>query len=80
MAEQQEPFADVVILEGGFSIPELKWRELVFVGAVRPEGDHWVRDPSRPLPAFRIPGLFQVGTRLRVEHREGRTLVRPERG
>jgi hypothetical protein len=80
MAEQQEPFTDVVVLEDGFSIPELKWRELVFVGAVRPEGDRWVRDPSRPLPAFRIPGLFPVGTRLRVEHRKGRALVRPERG
>jgi hypothetical protein len=80
MAEQQEPFADVEVLEDGFSIPELKWRELVFVGAVRPEGDRWVRDPSRPLPDFRIPGLFPVGTRLRVEHREGRALVRPERG
>lgn len=80
MAEQQEPFTDVVILEHGFSIPELKWRELVFVGAVRCEGDRWVRDPSRPLPVFRIPDLFPVGTRFRVEHREGRALVRPERG
>jgi hypothetical protein len=79
MAEQQEPFADVVILEDGFSIPELKWRELVFVGALRPEGDHWVRDPSRPLPAFRIPGLFPDGARFRVVRRAGRAFVRRER-
>jgi len=79
MAEQQEPFADVVVLEDGFSIPELKWRELVFVGALRAEGDHWVRDPSRPLPVFRIPGLFADETPFRVERRAGRVFVRPER-
>lgn len=79
MAEQREPFADVVMLEDGFSIPDLKWRELVFVGALRAEGDHWVRDPTRPLPAFRIPGLFPDGARFRVERRGGRALVRRER-
>ena len=79
MAEQQEPFADVVVLEDGFSIPDLKWRELVFVGALRAEGDHWARDPSRPLPSFRIADLFPEGTRFRVERRAGRALVRPER-
>jgi len=78
MAEQQEPFADVVVIEDGFSIPELKWRELVFVGALRAEGDHWVRDPSRPLPAFRIPDLFPDETPFRAERRAGRVLVRPE--
>ena len=76
MAEHQEPFADVQLHDGGFSIPELKWRELVFVGAVRAEGDHWVRDPSRPLPPFRSPNLFPVGVRLTVEGRGGRVLVR----
>ena len=79
MAEQQEPFADVVVLEDGFSIPDLKWRELVFVGALRGEGDHWVRDPSRPLPLFRNPDLFPDGTRFRVERHAGRALLRPER-
>jgi hypothetical protein len=53
MAEHQEPFADVRDEPGGFSIPELKWRELLFVGAMRPEGELFVRDPSRPLPPFR---------------------------
>ena len=33
MAETQQPFADVRILPDGFSIPALKWRELLFVGA-----------------------------------------------
>ena len=75
MAEQQEPFADVVAVEGGFSIPELKWRELLFIRALVPEGDHFVRDPSRPLPPFRQPGLFPEGVRFRVERRRGRVLV-----
>jgi hypothetical protein len=39
MADHQEPFADVVPVEGGFSIPELKWRELLFIGALRPDGE-----------------------------------------
>jgi hypothetical protein len=75
MAEQQEPFADVVAVEGGFSIPELKWRELLFIRALVPEGDHFQRDPSRPLPPFRQPGLFPDGVRFRVERRRGRVLV-----
>ena len=75
MAEQQEPFADVVAVEGGFSIPELKWRELLFILALVPEGDHFLRDPSRPLPPFRQPGLFPDGVRFRVERRRGRVLV-----
>ena len=75
MAEQQEPFADVVAVEGGFSIPELMWRELVFIRALVPEGDHFLRDPSRPLPPFRQPGLFPDGVRFRVERRRGRVLV-----
>ena len=78
MAEHQEPFADVVDFGDGFSIPELKWRELVFVGAVRPEGAVWVRDAARPLPPFRRPDLFPEGVRFRVERRAGRVVVRPE--
>ena len=78
MAEKQEPFADIELLEGGFSIPELKWRELVFVGALRAEGGGWVRDPSRPLPLFRIQDLFPTGVRFRVERRGARVEVRPE--
>jgi hypothetical protein len=77
VAEEQEPFADVVLLEDGFSLPELKWRELVFIGALRPEGDLFVRVPGRVLPPFRRPGLFPEGARFRVEARDGRVLVRP---
>jgi len=76
MAEHQEPFADVVPVEGGISIPELKWRELVFVGALRPEGQVFVRDPSRPLPPFRLPGLFPEGQRFRAERDGERVIVR----
>jgi hypothetical protein len=79
MAEQREPFADVVPLEGGgFSIPELKWRELVFIRALVPDGELFVRDAARPLPPFRQGGLFPEGTRFRVERRGGRVLVRPQ--
>lgn len=74
MAEDQEPFADVTLTEDGLSLPELKWRELVFVGALRSEGGAWVRDPSRPLPPFRLPDLFPDGQRFRVR-RAGRRVV-----
>jgi hypothetical protein len=79
-AERQEPFADVVPVEGGFSIPELKWRELLFIGALRPEGDAFVRDPARPLPPFRHEGLFPEGVRFRAERDRGRVVVRPVAG
>jgi hypothetical protein len=75
MAEQQEPFADVLMTAQGFSIPELKWRELVFVGALRREGAVFVRDPSRPLPPFRLPDLFPEGVRFRIRRAGGRVQV-----
>ena len=78
MADPQEPFADVVPFEGGFSIPELKWRELVFIGALRPEGDAFVRDPARPLPPFRREGLFPEGVRFLVERSAGRVRLVPD--
>lgn len=68
MSEDQEPFADVRLTTDGLSIPELKWRELLFIGALRPDGDAFVRDPSRPLPPFRVPDLFPEGVRFRVAH------------
>ncbi len=77
MPDPQEPFADVVPVEGGFSIPELKWRELVFIGALRPEGDAFVRDPARPLPPFRREGLFPGGVRFRVERAGGGSCCGP---
>jgi hypothetical protein len=76
VADEQSPFADVRFEEGGFSLPELKWRELLFVGALRADGDGFVRDPARPLPRFRVPGLFPEGARFTIERRGERVLVR----
>ena len=78
MAESQEPFADVEAVEGGFSIPALKWRELLFVGALRTDGDRYVRDPARPLPPFRREGLFPEGVRFRSEPDGDRVVLRPD--
>jgi hypothetical protein len=77
MADEEQPFADVVLLEGGFSLPELKWRELLFVGALRAEGATFVRDPSRALPPFRLPGLFPDGVHFRAAREGRRIVVRP---
>jgi hypothetical protein len=60
----ERPFEDVFFTAGGFSIPELKWRELLFVGALKPDGEHYVRDLARPLPPFRDEGLFPEGARF----------------
>ena len=46
MAGNPQPFEDVVVTDDGFSIPELKWRELVFIGAVR-RGRRALRARSR---------------------------------
>jgi hypothetical protein len=78
MDDRQEPFADVRDEEGGFSIPELKWRELLFVGALRPDGEGFVRDPARPLPPFRREGLFPTGVRFRAVRAGRRVVVRPD--
>lgn len=79
--DEQSPFADVRQLEdGSFSIPELKWRELVFVGALRREGELWVRDPARPLPPFRIPDLFPEGRLFEVSRAGRRVAIRCARG
>ena len=66
MAGNPQPFEDVVMTEDGFSIPELKWRELVFIGAVREQSGLFVRDPARPMPPFRREGLFAEGDRYAV--------------
>jgi hypothetical protein len=71
-----QPFEDVLVGPDGFSIPELKWRELLFTGALRPDGDDFVRDTARPLPAFRIAGLFPDGARFRVRVEHGRVHLR----
>ena len=72
----QRPFEDVREGRGGFSIPELKWRELLFVGALRREGDLYVRDPGRPLPPFRIPDLFPDGAAFTAVPDGGRVHLR----
>ena len=76
MAELEVPFADVEPAGEGFSIPELKWRELLFVGALRAAGDEFVRDPARPLPPFRIPDLFPDGARFRADRDGVRVVLR----
>ena len=76
MAELEVPFADVEPAGEGFSIPELKWRELLFVGALRADGDEFVRDPARPLPPFRIPDLFPDGARFRADRDGARVVLR----
>jgi hypothetical protein len=76
MADEQRPFEDVRETADGFSIPELKWRELLFVGALRRDGEAFVRDPSRPLPPFRLAGLFPEGVRFAAALEEGRVLIR----
>ena len=76
MADPQDPFADVLPAEDGFSIPELKWRELLFIGALRPAGDGFVRDPARPLPPFRREGLFPEGVVFRARRVGGRVVLR----
>jgi hypothetical protein len=72
----ERPFEDVEITGDGFSIPELKWRELVFVGALRREGETFVRDPSRPLPPFRAGDLFPEGQRFVATPAGGRVRLR----
>ena len=74
----QEPFADVEVLPNGLSLPDLKWRELLFIGALRAEGDVFVRDPARPLPPFVLPDPFPEGARFRVAGRDAQR-VRIER-
>jgi hypothetical protein len=76
MADEQRPFEDVRELADGFSIPALKWRELLFVGALRAEGETFVRDPARPLPPFRIHDLFPAGARFTAAAEEGRVRIR----
>lgn len=75
----ETPFHDVVHLADGFSLPELKFRELVFIGALRSQGQGYARDPERPLPLFREAGLFPPGVVFRARRVGGRVELRPER-
>ena len=62
----ETPFWNVEHEEKGFCLPKRKWRELLFIGALVKKGDAFVRDPSRPMPAFREPDLFPEGVSFRV--------------
>jgi len=75
----ERPFEDVEETEDGFSIPELKWRELLFVGALRREGEGFVRDPSRPMQPFRKPDLFPEGVLFMAYPGGGRVRLRRAR-
>ncbi len=69
MARRPDPNKPFLDIEGGtdsFKIPRRKWRELLFVGALVADGEEYMRDSSRPLPAFRILDLFPIGARFRV--------------
>ena len=71
----ETPFADVQTTPDGLSIPELKWRELLFTGALRAEGDLFVRDPARPMAPFALADPFPAGARVRVRREGGRVVV-----
>ena len=72
---RQEPFADVVVLPDGLSLPDLKWRELVFTGALRADGDAFVRDPDRFMTPFVLGDPFPPGARFRVAGRDGSRVI-----
>ena len=73
-------FEDVKQFPGGvLDLPDLKFRELVFIGALRrtDDGHDSERaevevDGSRPMPPFREEGLFPPGSRFFVSRRDGR--------
>jgi hypothetical protein len=78
VAEDQLPFADLrATPEGHLSLPDLKWRELVFIGALRCRGGLWERDPDRPMPPFVGSEPFPPGSRFELlGRRDGRALLR----
>jgi mannose-6-phosphate isomerase-like protein (cupin superfamily) len=71
----ETPFADVRETPDGCSIPELKWRELLFTGALRAEGDLYVRDPARPMAPFARDDPFPADARFRVRRAGDRVEV-----
>ena len=77
MAGNPQPFEDVIDVEGGFSLPSLKWRELVFIGALREERPGvFVRDPAREMPSFRRGDLFPEGQRYEIARDGDRVRLR----
>ena len=73
-------FEDVKKHDGGvLDLPDLKFRELIFIGALRrmdagsdPEKAEVLVDETRPMPPFREEGLFPPHSRFSVERRAGR--------
>lgn len=73
-------FEDVRKHDGGvLDLPDLKFRELIFIGALKrldagedPEKAEVVVDETRPMPPFREEGLFPPGSRFAVFRRRGR--------
>jgi hypothetical protein len=45
---------------------------------MRPDGGFFVRDPLRPLPPFREPGLLAEGVRFRATQEAGRVRLTRE--
>ena len=65
----ERPFENVTREGSSFLLPRRKWRELLFIGALvpyGPKGDLYIRDPTRPMPAFRDPDLIPEGVWFRV--------------
>ena len=73
-------FEDVKKHDGGvLDLPDLKFRELIFIGALKrvDDGSDFERaevvvDESRPMPPFREEGLFPPHSRFQVLRRNGR--------
>lgn len=73
-------FEDVRKHDGGvLDLPDLKFRELIFIGALKRVDDgrdsetaEVVVDETRPMPPFREEGLFPPHSRFAVERRGGR--------
>ena len=76
MSYDQKPFEDVVLTPDGFSLPDLKWRELLFIGAMRRDGESFVRDPARFLPPFALGDLLPEGVRFAAVKEGGRVRLR----
>lgn len=75
MTLNESPYADVRPTADGFSLPDLKWRELLFTGALRADGDAFVRDPSRPMAPFALGDPFPPGVRFRARREGARVVV-----
>lgn len=73
-------FEDVKKHDGGvLDLPDLKFRELVFIGALKrvddgtdPAKAEVIVDETRTMPPFREEGLFPPRSRFLVERRNGR--------